>query len=135
MISKEVKSIIISSFGGELLSLLVIIVLGFLLPQPTWYQALILYMFVITIFTWSKLTFIKWLRTIAVLGVILFLFYNVAGRFVYGFITLILLLVAWRVVRDIRKDREGGSLFMTGVRDIEKRLFGKPLDKKEWRKK
>jgi len=75
---------------------------------------------------------LKFWRNKTLMMIFLALFYFVslkaAAYGAIGIIVLILLLSGYRLYR-------ARSLYMEGLRDIETRIWGKPLDKKEWRKK
>lgn len=133
MISPEVKRVALEMWGGHLVTSFTVLASFLILPQPTWYQALLLAEIIIISLNYKSLTLIKTFKQTIVLGLILLLFYNINKYWVYGVTALIVLLVLYRIYKDVKKDKENKSVYLTGVRDIETRLFGKPLEKKYWR--
>lgn len=129
MISNDLKSLVLASFGPELLSLVLIILLSLVLPQPTWWQAWIMYSVVIVGVNYKQLALLKTFKQLFIVGILLLIFYNINKYFIFGTMFLILTLVSYRIIKDIRKKEK--SLYMTGLRDIEVKLFGRTLDKED----
>lgn len=74
---------------------------------------------------------LRFLWSLVIMGGVITLFWYLAS-YVALLVGVLVLFAIYRIVKDIR--RKDKSLYMTGLRDIETRLFSKPLDKKEWKK-
>lgn len=135
MLSKAFLNVFLSWFGRPLVTLLTVLFFYFLLPQSFWWQYWLMYSIIIVSINYKQLTMLKTFKQLSFLGIILFLFHYINKVVIWGTVALILLLLIYRIVRDVKKDKEGKSLFMEGIRNIETRLFGKSLDRKNWRKK
>jgi len=135
MLSKAFLSIVLSWFGRPLAALLFILFFGWLFPQSFWWQYWLMYSLILLVIYYKYQSLLKTFKQILFIGAILILFHFVNKYFIFGTIIIIIALIIYRLRKDIKKDNEGKSLYMTGIRDIEKRLFGKSLDKNNWRKK
>jgi len=71
------------------------------------------------------------LKTFKLLLILLVLYYVVRWLGSYGWVGLLIMVLGFAAYKIIR----GKKFFMEGVRDIEKRIWGKSLDKKNWEKK
>lgn len=77
---------------------------------------------------WSIGKFIKTiLKTSATMLLILYLIRWLGAYGIIGFILIIFILAGWRIIRNKK-------MYMDGLRNIESMIWGKPLDKKEWKK-
>jgi len=77
--------------------------------------------------TTKKQKVIKSLITIGRTAIFISLFKLFGLMGAGGFVLMIVLFSAWKIYT-------GRGIFMEGVRDIETRLWGRPLDKKQWTK-
>jgi hypothetical protein len=71
------------------------------------------------------------LKTFKLLLVVITFYYIIKILGNYGWLGLIITIMGFAAYKIIR----GRKLYMEGVRDIEKRVWGKSLDKNNWRKK
>lgn len=118
--------------AGKVLGILGVIIASIIIPQPTWYQALLLYSIIITLFNYKRFSLKGFVVQTIVLGLFLFLIYKLSTLWLWAGMVLIVLVIVIKIALDIRKDSRGESFYMTGLRDIENRLFGRSLDK-NWR--
>lgn len=74
----------------------------------------------------------EWLlKTFKLLLLLSFFYLIINWLGTYGLVGLIIIVLGFATYRIYK----GRVYFMQGMRSIEEKLFGKPLDKKEWRNK
>lgn len=130
MLSKEMKGVLGEMSAKPILTVITILLLSILMPQPTYYQTAIMYSVVIIGFNTKQLRLkpLSTAKNIFLVCVLLALIWYL-GKYLAVLIGLFVLFIITKIVLDIRKKEK--SLYLTGLRDIEKRLFGRTLDKEK----
>lgn len=132
MISKELKALILGWTAKPIVTLFTILFFNWLMPQYNLWQVIIMYSIIIVGYDYQRLFSrpVGTAKTLIIVWCFLFLVWYFGG-YLAVLIGLFVLFILYRLLVDVRRDKNDKSIYMTGLRDIEKRLFGRTLDKEK----